>query len=205
MGRQVRRICAGALISVVRTPPDLPGCRSARGRAAARATEGGEVARVIGSTALEAICDDLGSSDHHDDDFILDQAVGMNLGCTRSHRRRDVVAPGAYHAVERLLVDTVARLLVRSGETCAGPGGETRPDDCCIDAQQMIRSSIGGAGPEEGLDSVVVEQLTCFFDTILAGLAARARDGAGRPELQDAVLMAMRTWPKRERPEPAQS
>lgn len=56
---------------------------------------------------------------------------------------------------------------------------------------------------ERGLDDgqlpprADVGALTCFFDTLIAGLSSLAKKGTPRPDLIKAVEIAMLTWPSR--------
>lgn len=107
----------------------------------------------------------------------------------------DLAVPQAREAVAAVLRTAAAAF-----------AGEGTPAGCLVMAEpllaarrahtrhQMLDRLERGAAAGE-LDTNDVAALADFVDTVLAGMAARARDGASRPQLENAVGFAMRAWP----------
>lgn len=106
---------------------------------------------------------------------------------------RDLSAPTAQEAIERLL-QTSAEHFSTPGQP---PGclvmGEPRLAARRGKTREMIRDRLRRAAAEGELASVTeADSLAAFVDTVLAGMAALARDGAGRARLLDAARHAAR-------------
>jgi AcrR family transcriptional regulator len=110
--------------------------------------------------------------------------------------QRDLSAPTAREAVERLLASSVEHFT-----------GSGQPPGCLVMSEPLLaerraatraalRARLVRARDEHELDDEQVEEVAAFADTVLAGLAARARDGGGRDELARAARRAMAAWPE---------
>ncbi|MFJ8970376.1 TetR/AcrR family transcriptional regulator [Streptomyces anulatus] len=109
---------------------------------------------------------------------------------------RDLSAPTARGAIERLLHS--------SAEHFSAPG---RPPGCLVmgeprlterrdKTRDTIRARLRRAAAEGELASAAeADGVAAFIDTVLAGMAALARDGADRTQLLDAARYATRAWP----------
>ncbi|WP_424919804.1 TetR/AcrR family transcriptional regulator [Streptomyces sp. wa1064] len=109
---------------------------------------------------------------------------------------RDLSAPTARGAIERLLHS--------SAEHFSAPGqppgclvmGEPRLTERRDKTRDMIRARLRRAAAEGELASAAeADGVAAFIDTVLAGMAALARDGADRTQLLDAARYATRAWP----------
>ncbi|MFJ6806664.1 TetR/AcrR family transcriptional regulator [Streptomyces anulatus] len=109
---------------------------------------------------------------------------------------RDLSAPTARGAIERLLRS--------SAEHFSAPGqppgclvmGEPRLTERRDKTRDMIRARLRRAAAEGELGSAAeADGVAAFIDTVLAGMAALARDGADRTQLLDAARYATRAWP----------
>lgn len=109
--------------------------------------------------------------------------------------RSDLAAPTAREAVEALL-RTAAEAFTAAGTP---PGCLVMGEPLLAGRRAATRDAIAArlrrgvehgelAGPGEA------EEIAAFVDTVLAGMEARARDGATRAELDRAADRAVRAW-----------
>lgn len=109
--------------------------------------------------------------------------------------RRDLAAPHARDAVAAVLRTAAAAF-----------AGSDTPRGCLVMAEPLLaqrraqtrRQMLGRLrrGVADGqLNKEDVTVLADFIDAVLAGMAARARDGATRTQLDHAVDGALRAWP----------
>ncbi len=127
---------------------------------------------------------------------LFDKACGLYTEQLDASLESDLSAPTAREAVERLLRTSAEHFsapgqppgcLVMSEPRLAERRGKTR---------EMIRERLRRAAAEGELASVTeADGVAAFVDTVLAGMAALARDGAGRARLLDAARYASAAWP----------
>ena len=106
---------------------------------------------------------------------------------------RDLAAPRARDAVAAVLFSAAAAF------AAAGmpPGGLVMSEPLLAErraqTRQLMLERLERAAADGELVGTDVPVLADFVDTVLAGMAARARDGAGRHQLENAVRGALLT------------
>ncbi len=127
---------------------------------------------------------------------LFDEAVARYLEKLERGRAAALDAPTAREAIERIL-----RVSAEAHTARACPRGclvMSEPSLAAARAhnRDAIRDRVQ-RGREEGDlgDDVDSEALTDFFDMVIAGMSARARDGATLEQLDATVDRAMRSWP----------
>lgn len=126
---------------------------------------------------------------------LFDEAVAHYRAPLDEILEQDMSAPTAREAVERMLASAVAFYAV--AETPPGclvmsePLLKERRDK----TRRVLRTRLDRAVAEGELTASEADDLAAYLDTVLAGMAARARDGATRAELGRAAAHAMRAWP----------
>ena len=88
----------------------------------------------------------------------------------------------------------------RRGEPGSPPTCMIFDEPLLAEDRAWTRARIAGRiarGRDEG-ESIddVPDRLAAFIFTVMAGINARARDGATRKELLDCATLALRTWPE---------
>lgn len=126
---------------------------------------------------------------------LFDEASGRYIEGLDAALNRDLAAPRAR--------DAVAAVLQSAVDSFAADG---TPAGCLVMAEPLLEQRRAqtrhavllrlqrGVGDGE-LTKDDVHPLADFVDTVLAGMAARARDGASRTQLDNAAQMALRAWP----------
>ncbi|MEU8706316.1 TetR/AcrR family transcriptional regulator [Streptomyces sp. NPDC048565] len=131
-----------------------------------------------------------------DKNALFEKACALYTEHLDEDLERDLSAPTAREAIEHLLRS--------SAEHFSAPGqppgclvmGEPRLAERRDKTRDMIRERLRRAAAEGELTSVVeADGLAAFVDTVLTGMAARARDGASRTQLLDTARYAARAWP----------
>ncbi|MFF9352398.1 TetR/AcrR family transcriptional regulator [Streptomyces sp. NPDC014734] len=109
---------------------------------------------------------------------------------------RGLSAPTAREAVERLLRSSAEHFTAPGQPPGCLVMGEPRLTEQRGRTRDMIRARLCRAVTEGELTSVAeADEIAAFVDTVLAGMAALARDGADRTRLLDAARRATRAWP----------
>ncbi|MET9355791.1 helix-turn-helix domain-containing protein [Streptomyces sp. NPDC006617] len=131
-----------------------------------------------------------------DKNALFEKACALYTEHLDEDLERDLSAPTARDAIERLLRS--------SAEHFSAPGqppgclvmGEPRLAERRGRTRDMIRARLRRAAAEGELASAAeADGVAAFVDTVLAGMAALARDGADRTRLLDAARYAARAWP----------
>ncbi|CAL9600626.1 HTH-type transcriptional repressor ComR [Streptomyces sp. enrichment culture] len=131
-----------------------------------------------------------------DKDALFEKACALYTERLDEDLERDLSAPTGREAIERLLQS--------SAEHFSAPGqppgclvmGEPRLTERRGRTRAMIRARLHRAAAEGELASATeADGVAAFVDTVLAGMAALARDGADRTRLMDAARHAARIWP----------
>lgn len=108
----------------------------------------------------------------------------------------DLSAPTAREAVERLLRSSAEHFTAPGQPPGCLVMGEPRLTERRDKTRNIIRARLRRAATEGELTSVAeADTIAAFVDTVLAGMAALARDGASRAQLLDAAHCADRAWP----------
>ncbi len=135
-----------------------------------------------------------------DKQALFNEASGRYIEGLDAALHRDLAAPRACDAVAAIL---------RSAATSFA--ADDTPAGCLVMAEPMLAQRRAqtrhavlvrlqrGVGEGE-LTEDDVHPLADFVDTVLAGMAARARDGANRTQLDNAAQIALRAWPDPGRP-----
>lgn len=133
-----------------------------------------------------------------DKDALFDQACALYTERLDEDLARDLAAPTARDAIERLLRS--------SAEHFTAPG---TPPGCLVmreprlaerrrTTSAAIRNRLYRAVTDGELTSTSeADEIAAFVDVVLAGMAARARDGADGAELHSAARCVDRIWPSR--------
>ena len=131
-----------------------------------------------------------------DKQALFDEVTELYVGRLEERLNQDLAASTAHAAVEAVLrtaadaftaVGTPAGCLVMGEPLLASRRAATRE----AVARRLHRAVEAG----ELTSHEEADELGAYLDTVLAGLEARARDGADTPELQTAVMRALRAWP----------
>lgn len=127
---------------------------------------------------------------------LFDEAVARYLDKLERGRAAALDAPTAREAIERILRVSAeahtARACPRGCLVMSEPrlvAARARNRDAIRDRVQRGRED-GDLG-----DDIDPEALTDFFDMVVAGMSARARDGATREQLDATADRAMGSWP----------
>lgn len=126
---------------------------------------------------------------------LFDEASALYTETFRRILEEHLAAPTARVAVERMLRDFAANR--------SQPGA---PPTCLIFDEPLLEEERARArariaeriarGRDEGENiGDDPDRLAAFIFTVMAGINARARDGAARAELLNCVAIAMRAWP----------
>jgi len=130
---------------------------------------------------------------------LFDEAAVLYVRVFREKLEDCLAAPTARAGIERLLREFAvqrsepglpATCLIFSEALLAGERDRTR--------ERIAERIARGRDKGEPIGAGDVPRLAAFIDTLMAGMNARARDGATREELFDCVEIAMRAWPVRE-------
>ncbi|MGW5580393.1 TetR/AcrR family transcriptional regulator [Micromonospora chokoriensis] len=131
---------------------------------------------------------------------LFDEAVSIYTAGLDESLTRDMSAPTARAAVERLLASAIAHF----GAPETPPGclvmSEPLLEERRTETRRVVRIRLDQAVIDGELPADEVDELAAYLDTVLAGLAARARDGATRAELERASSLALKAWPHRDEP-----
>lgn len=136
-----------------------------------------------------------------DKQALFDEVTELYVGRLEERLHQDLAAPTARAAVEAVL-RTAADAFTATGT----------PAGCLVMGEPLLasrraatREAIAGrlhraVATGELTSHEEADELGAYLDTVLAGLEARARDGADTRELQTAVARALRAWPPTPRP-----
>ncbi|WP_254714948.1 TetR/AcrR family transcriptional regulator [Actinomadura sp. NAK00032] len=131
-----------------------------------------------------------------DKNALFEEACALYTAHLDEDLERDLAAPTAREAVERLLRS--------SAEHFTAPG---QPPGCLVmgeprlaERREKTRAAIRArlrraAGEGEFASAGEADAVAAFVDTVLTGMAAQARDGADRARLLDAARYAALAWP----------
>ena len=127
---------------------------------------------------------------------LFEEAVARYLVRLEHGRAAALDAPTAREAIERILRVSAEGHTARPVPRGCLVMSEPRLAAARAHNRDVIRDRVQ-RGREEGElgDDVDPEVLTDFYDTVIAGLSARARNGATRAQLDATVDRAMGTWP----------
>ena len=126
---------------------------------------------------------------------LFDEASALYAKTFRLVLDEHLGAPTARAGVERMLRAFAAR----RGEPGSPPTCMIFDEPLLAEDRAWARARIAGRitrGRDEG-ESIDddPDRLAAFIFTVMAGINARARDGAAREELLDCASIAMRAWP----------
>ncbi|WP_461000305.1 TetR/AcrR family transcriptional regulator [Streptomonospora sediminis] len=131
-----------------------------------------------------------------DKNALFEQACALYAAHLDEDLERDLSAPTAREAVERLLRSSAEHFTAPGQPPGCLVMGEPRLVERRGKTRGMIRARLRRAAAEGELASVAeADELSAFVDTVLTGMAAQARDGADRTRLLDAARYAARAWP----------
>lgn len=128
-----------------------------------------------------------------DKNALFEQACALYTAHLDEGLERDLSAPTAHAAIERLLRSSAEHFTAIGRPPGCLVMGEPRLAERRDKTRAMIRARLHRAAAEGELTSAAeADEITAFVDTVLTGMAAQARDGADRARLLGAARYAAR-------------
>lgn len=131
-----------------------------------------------------------------DKDALFEQACALYTEHLDEDLERDLSAPTAREAVERLLASAAEHFTAHGSPPGCLVMGEPRLTERRRATSAAIRARLHRAVADGELASMPeADEIAAVVDVVLAGMAARARDGAGNAELRSVARCTDRIWP----------
>ena len=126
---------------------------------------------------------------------LFDEVTELYVSRLEERLHQDLVAPTARAAIEAVL-RTAADAFTAAGSP---PGCLVMGEPLLAARRAATRQAVAerlhqAVGTGELVSPEEADELGVYVDALLAGLEARARDGAGTHELQTTVTRALRAW-----------
>lgn len=131
-----------------------------------------------------------------DKDALFEQACALYSTRLDEDLERDLSAPTAREAIERLLRSSAEHFTAPGTPPGCLVMGEPRLTERRERTRSMIRTRLRRAAEAgEFASAAEADALATFVDTVVTGMAAQARDGATHAQLLDAARCATRALP----------